>query len=481
MVPSSKGRVKKRVWVMLLVSGLIATFWLSAHALREGRGHDRARSPSNGPTEVTTREVRALEGDAALSVEAEASATEPEGHVQAVEAPAVAPQDNTDPADDGNGASHDGSNEPVVHRESDDSRWVDPLLSAVSNAPPANAAPLAERDGKGARREEQLERLRQQRCVTVLDHIRAGLAWLALHQAPDGHFSDAASIARCRELGHDPACANRSGPRFVISTTGLALMAFLDFRDQDDAKLFEPGLAAAARWLLREQRSDGSLSFPGDEDYSFRTAIALTALGHAAASSGDPALRAAVERGMVHVASDPGFDKRDMSTVAYVAQAVEAARSADVPIPPDLEPRLRAYLDGVWARDHYFRQYPSARGEQPHLYPVGMLAGWILWAKRDAAVTETWRKWLVSRPRQPRPSPYSLYYGVRMTVTLEGTLPDPWRGWLFGVAAEQVREGPAAGSFPNLLGGWWMGPTTPEPTFQTAVAVLALEQALHLR
>ncbi len=469
-----------RAWAVLLFGSLTATAWLLLLALQQGATQARVRS-ANGieSTETAASGALALEGDPTQTAKDDTAAATPEQQVRAVEGlegATVVPGDERDPGD-----GHRTPAQVVERLAPGDSEWVDRPLSALSSASRANAVPLAERDGKDARREEQLEKLRQRECATILDHIRAGLAWLALHQAPDGHFSEVASAARCRELGHHPRCTKAPDlPSGTVSTTGLALMALVGHRDQDETGLFEPGLAAAARWLSRQQRADGSFSFDRD-DYSYSNAIALVALGDAAASSGDPDVRAAVERGMAHLASHPvrAVVRRDLSTVAYVAQAVEAARRAGVTVPPSLEAELRAYLESVWEGDHRFRQSGGVRQEQPALYPVGMLARSILWKRCDAAVTDKWRGWLVSRPAEFRPSPYSLYYGVRMTITLEGTLPEPWRAWLFDVAGEQVKQGPAAGSVPNLLGGWWMGPTTRAPTFQTAAVVLTLEEALH--
>lgn len=405
--------MKRWAWTSLLLAGLVLTVWLTA--LRPGHERDRARPRSDGPSAVMPSDEPPPTEGTSTSARTE---TPSGGEQVRTEAVAPVPTETKRPK------------EAVEHREPRDSRWVDPVLSALSSVPSANATPLARRDGRKGRHDEQLEALRQCQCVTLLDHIRAGLAWLALHQAPDGHLSEAASAARCRELGHDPACVQLLQPSGnVLSTTGLALAAMVDFRDQDKEGLFEPSLAAAARWLARQQRSDGSFSFPGREDYAAGTAIALTALGRAAASSGEADLHAAVERGLAHVAGDPvhaGFSKTDLNTVAYVAQAIEAARRADVPVPPDLETQLRAYLDRVWSGDHRFRQSPGTRGEQPNLFAVGMVASLILREERDAALMETWRAWLGSRPSQPR---------VALLALLRRAHDDPTRGGAAGPVA----------------------------------------------
>ncbi|MHC4818313.1 MAG: hypothetical protein ACYTF8_09685, partial [Planctomycetota bacterium] len=183
--------------------------------------------------------------------------------------------------------------------------WVDPQLEALQMHAAVSAEPLPdpEPDASEKRRLEQLEKLRQRKAVGLLDHIHGGLAWLALHQAPDGHFSDAASAARCNELGHRPCVRMRGKKRFADAGTALAIMAFLDFRDQDVLGLFEPSLASAVQWLRKRQRGNGS--FP-DQRQLYENAIALMALAQAAESTGDEKLREAVGKGLALFAQGSG-------------------------------------------------------------------------------------------------------------------------------------------------------------------------------
>lgn len=364
--------------------------------------------------------------------------------------------------------------------------WVDRQLEALQAHAAVSTAALPDPapDESEKRRLEQLEKLRQRRAVGLLDHIHGGLAWLALHQAPDGHFSDAATAARCKALGHAPACVRGGKEQYGIASTALALMAMLDFRDQDVRGLFEPSLASAVQWLRRRQRRNGA--FPGQRQL-YESALALMALAQAAEATGDEKLRSAVRRGLELFAARPGplggyrygfGAPGDLSVTGWVTQAVEMARRAGVELPPLLEPGLSEFLDSAWLGDHRF-SYLSRNRERKSLYPVGMLMAHILWRDPDLDpdVVAGWRRWLKQGVGQRRPYLYTLYYGVRVAIAMEKDLPDPWRKWVFEFARSQARKGPAAGAFLRY-GGWLL---RSGKTLHTAVAVLTLEHALYLR
>jgi hypothetical protein len=362
--------------------------------------------------------------------------------------------------------------------------WVDPQLSALQTHAAARVKPLPVPEPEEAeqRRLEQLDKLRRRKAVGLLDHIHGGLAWLALHQAPDGHFSDSAAATRCKKLGHD-VCVSQRSKRYAVASTALALIALLDFRDQDVRGLFEPHLAAGVHWLARQQRRDGSFRGPGQ---LYTTAIALMALGQAAASTHSDPLREAVRRGLELLAQNPGHlggyrygpgAAGDLSVTGWVAQAVEMARFAKVELPVSLEPGLGLFLDSVWVGEHRFT-YLSRGNERRSLYPVGMLMGHLLWPEPDPRVLATWRAWLTQGVGKRRPGLYTLYYGVRVAIALEEKLPHPWRRWVFELAKGQTQEGDAAGAFQGKTGRWLGRAGT---TCQTAVAVLTLEHSLYLR
>jgi hypothetical protein len=371
--------------------------------------------------------------------------------------------------------------------------WSDGLLGRIPSdrdrVTDVEPLPVVDVEASEERRVEQLENLRQRDAVGLLDAIHSGLAWMALHQAPDGAVSEAATAARCKELKHAPACVAAAPPAHLsaaIASTALAILAFLDFRDQDAVGLFEPYLAKAVQWLLRQQRPDGSFESPGHWRI-YTTAMALMALGHTAAATGDERIKAAVAKGLKKFDETPGAgggfrytwgNDADLSVTAWVAQAVESARAAGVEVPHRLETNLRWFLDVVWVEQHRFLYRDRDPRERVSLSPAGMLMGRILWPQIPEETLVAWHGWLRNPGWRNRPSLYTVYYGARMSILLEGALRDPWRTWSLEIAESQTKKGANAGSFPVAL-----DPHARRfgPSVITPLAVLTLEHALYLR
>jgi hypothetical protein len=359
--------------------------------------------------------------------------------------------------------------------------WVDRQLRAVAKDSPAGvkSLPAAKPDETEARRIEQLEKLRQRKAVSLLDHIHAGLAWLALHQSEDGHFSSKAAAKRCATLRHR-SCIREKG-KYDTAATALAVIALLDFRDQDVTGLFEPHLARAVTWLVaRQNKHDGS--FPGKRQL-YSSAIAVMALAQAAAATQDPKVVEAARLGLHYfdrnASQSNGFRYRlgqpgDLSVTGWVAQAYEMGRKAELGPFPELRRNLEGFLDSVWIADHRFG-YQVGGHEHRTLAPVGMLIGHILWEEPEPRVLDLWRTYLRAPRSVAHGNLYTLYYGVRVAILLEQGVPEPWRAQVFKLAEAQVQEGPAAGAIRKVR---WSGKGE---VLTTALAVLTLEHALYLR
>ena len=367
--------------------------------------------------------------------------------------------------------------------------WIDSQLAAVDAANQAlkkepEPLPVADAAAAEQRRLDELEKLRQRDMAGLLDHIDGALAWLALHQADDGHFGADATAARCIALKHDPACvAAGTKEQYPLAATGLAVLALLDFRDQDVKRLFEPTLARGIAWLLAQQQKDGSFSGSGRSGYS--AAIGLMALGQAAASARTKELKDSVERGLAWYAKHPGRNYRgyrygldqegDLSVTGWYVQAYEAATLAGAKLPESLRRDLDYYLAYVWLGDHRF-VYTVGAAERASLSPVGMLSMSILRPDSPRQFGDEWRAYL--SPGAPAANVYTLYYGVRLLLALDGKLPDKWRRYLNDLAGSQTVKGFGAGMFP-LPNDPWFGARG--PTIATAFATLTLEHSLYRR
>ncbi len=346
--------------------------------------------------------------------------------------------------------------------------------------------PVADVDEAERRRVDELEKLRQRNAIGLLDSIHAGLAWLALHQRDDGSFSDQAAVDRCTALKHDPSCMKNvesTGDAYMIAATGLAVLAFLDFRDQDPNGWFDPYLGRGIEFLRSKQKPDGTWAASGQQ---YANAIGLMALAQAAQSTGAEDLRVAVRKGLAWFDQTQGplggfrygrDDPRgDLSVTGWVAQAVEASRNAGIEIPPRLAGGFEIFLRYVWLGDVRF-SYMYGNGPSPALAPVGMLVGHVVGKDRDPATAEAWKKYLLGLKPDKPPELYGLYYGVRLSILLNAALEEPFRTWTFDLAKKQIQGTSAAGSIPvRMNGNMKTGLVVP-----TALAILTLEHALYLR
>jgi hypothetical protein len=367
--------------------------------------------------------------------------------------------------------------------------WIDEQLGRVEAAGrtlTAEPDPLVLPDPVEAekRRLDQLEKLRQRNSAGLLDPIDGALAWLALHQADDGHFGEDATAARCKAMGHDPACVASPNEQAPLAATGLSVLAFLDFRDQDVKRLFEPTLARGIAWITGQQKPDGSFKDSGRQGYA--AAIGLMALGQSAASTHDPALKAAVERGIAfygkHHGSNGGYwyslDRDgDLSVTGWFAQAVEAAANAGVAIPDDMRQGLERFLNAVSVGPPQWKfAYRVGEKERPSLSAVGMLVSSILRPQSPQWYGDDWRTLLGKG--SPGGETYGLYYGVRVLLFLDGNVDAKWRGYLNDLAKKQTVAGTAAGRI--ALDADWAFKQN-RTTSGTAFAALTLEHSLYRR
>jgi hypothetical protein len=374
--------------------------------------------------------------------------------------------------------------------------WVDTQLAGVAARNAAlekepDPLPLPDPAEAETRRLDELDKLRQRNSIGLLDHIDGSLAWLALHQGDDGHFGGDATAARCKALKHDPACIASASEPNPLGATGLAVLAFLDFRDQDVKRLFEPTLSRGIQWIVAQQQADGSFAGQNRGYYGYESAIGLMALGNAAASTGDPALVAAVQRGInfyaLHQGKDGGFRYRldqdgDLSVTGWFVQAVESARHAGVVVPDDMTKGLDRFLNPVTLGPppHAFGygQGPNAYKESVSLDPVGMLSMSILRPLSPQWYGEDWRASLATSKFR---GTYWLYYGVRVLLFLDGKVSDKMRGYLNDLAAKQVTKGNSAGMIPIDGSGPDWAFRNAGATSATAFATLTLEHSLYRR
>jgi hypothetical protein len=271
---------------------------------------------------------------------------------------------------------------------------------------------------------------------------------------------------------------------------GLAVIAYLDFHNQDVKRLFEPTLARAISWLLAQQAADGSFKAGGSgrQFAGYEAAIAMMALGQAAASTGEQSLLTAVQNAINFYAKHHGrmrggyrygLDQDgDLSVTGWYAQAVESATKCGAVVPDDMRQNIDTFMGYVTRTGQHNFAYTPDQPLSGGLSAVGMLTISILHPPLIDTFAEDWRQFLYAGSPGNGNNTYALYYGVRVLLFLDGKLPDKWRTYLNALAAKQKSSGPASGM---IVLPEWPWSTGVGPTAATAFATLTMEHSLYRR
>jgi hypothetical protein len=174
--------------------------------------------------------------------------------------------------------------------------------------------------------------------------VTAALRWLRNHQSPGGNWDtdgwgDNCKKGRCSGPGH-----NRGDSRYDVGITGMALLAFLGNGHTHRFGTFKRTVNKGLRWLMKNQKGDGSLGFhEGEEIYNH--AIATMALCEAFAVSRDFKLKKYAQRAVDYCikAQNPGQGwkygikpgNNDTSVTGWMVLALKAAKTGGIKVPAE--------------------------------------------------------------------------------------------------------------------------------------------------
>jgi hypothetical protein len=179
--------------------------------------------------------------------------------------------------------------------------------------------------------------------------ISRALVWMGHHQNTDGSWGDVPVSTE----GH------------VIGKTGITSLAVLSFlgqgyshlsRDEYDGLCFGFQIQLALRWLMDDQRGDGS--FRSIQDAGFDQALAALALSEAFGMTASNALREPALNAMGALGRMQGPDGGwgGPGPTAWAIVAARSAESSDLPLPEELKSRALVYVgvtpheSGIWSR-----------------------------------------------------------------------------------------------------------------------------------
>ncbi len=349
------------------------------------------------------------------------------------------------------------------------------------------------------------------------DAVEAGLAWLAAHQSPDGHWDRADYQRRCP---HDAVCPGhgmaRADHRMRAGLTGLCLLAFLGAGYTDRDGPYVEVVRKAVDALLAMQRSDGGFS-PTHAMAGYDNSLATFALAEYLALTGEPRVRERLKLAVERLVSSqqhlggwdylprPDSGRNDTSITGWMTQALLACWAAGVAVPPEALVHASMHFARAAEQDGRVRYADSgigvgpsnADGPQyrygPAMTAVGLTCEPLLGWRLDSPLRS--RQLTVALEQLPSATlarggdatqlhdEYYWYYG---TVALFQSGGQAWERWNAALRDAllplQNREKHADGRRKHIFGswpaygqGWGRWGRTGGRVYATAICVLTLE------
>jgi RNA polymerase sigma factor (sigma-70 family) len=276
------------------------------------------------------------------------------------------------------------------------------------------------------------------------DAVARGLKWLALHQAPDGHWS----MDEFHKFAHmEPALDSKTSPdactgeaitRNDVAGTAFGVLPFLGagYTHQTPKEKQDPdyskNVKAALDWLLMRQDKDGAF----DAQSIYANALAATAVCEAYGITSDPALKAPAQKAVKYIvaAQDPNgggwrYQPRapggDLSVTGFQLTALKSAQMAGLDVDKTTLKKAGIFLASCQTKDKGYSYLPDSP-QTASMTAVGMLCRQYLGANpRDPALAAG-ADVLKAQPPDKTDNVYYQYYATLALFHLGG---DAWKAW----------------------------------------------------
>ncbi len=285
--------------------------------------------------------------------------------------------------------------------------------------------------------------------------VERGLAWLAQHQHPDGHWS--IHEFRCQ----DHQCTGHGSFHSDTAATGLALLAFLGAGYTHQSGQHQAVIERAVKWHLQHQKPDGDL-FADESDFVwfYSHGMASIALCEAFGLTKDPALREPTQKALNFIIESqhpefggwryrPKFES-DTSVSGWQLMALKSGEMAGLKVPKTAYAGVAKWLDTVESKSAagQFAYHPSKPASLA-MSAEGLLMRQYLGAKRNdarlIAGAEYLRKHL---PDLNDRDAYFWYYGTQVMFHMQGEYWDEWNAGLRDMLVNgQLKDGGSSGSW----------------------------------
>lgn len=271
--------------------------------------------------------------------------------------------------------------------------------------------------------------------------VAAGLKWLHLHQAPDGHWSldHFAHQARRQlangDLVYEPCNCSGTGTDNDIAATAFGLLPMLGAGEThrggvQRVNLYTKDVERALKYLILKQRSDGD--FGGG---MYGHGLAAISMCEAYGLTGDPMLKGPAQRSLNFIVkaqgASGGWDymprgpEHDTSIGGWQLMALKSGQMAGLEVPNATLVGASKWLDDVATPDGSGYGYRSP-GATPTMSAVGLLCRQYLgWGPRNAALIKGSQELKQTPPR----ALHNIYYYYYATQVMHHMGGEAWEFW----------------------------------------------------
>jgi hypothetical protein len=319
----------------------------------------------------------------------------------------------------------------------------------------------------------------RQRSVELFGGTRAseeaverGLDWLASQQNANGSWSLNRPMADAGTVTSDPA------------GTGMVLLPFLGAGNTHQSGKHKEAVARALKWLVEQQRPDGTWLAPGDARPMYGHGMASIVLCEAYGMTQDARLREPAQKALDYIvnaqhSASGGWryqphQPADTSVVGWQVMALKSGEMAGLKVPPKVFDGVKRWLESVEANRPVGGQFGyQSNTPSPAMTAQGLLCLQYLGTRRDDPRMRAGTDYLLAHlPQATGDTSYYWYHANQVMYHMQGK---HWKAWNdrlrdLLVSTQSARAG--------LAGSWDPVDAREKPggrLYATAIRVLMLE------
>ncbi len=330
--------------------------------------------------------------------------------------------------------------------------------------------------------------------------VTAALRWLHYHQDRPAGMWDQDGFSKNCDSKQPPACDKPGTGQYDVACSALALLAFLGNGHTHRVGQFKKTVSLGLNWLVKQQKSDGSLGERSAESWIYNHAIGTMALCEAFAVTRDYKLQGPAQNAVNFIkgAQNPGLGwkyepqdgRNDTSVSGWMVLALKAAKAARLDVDAAMFQGAINWFDratNTAGKTGYMRPGDNGsviRGvndryaKLPTMTGVGVICRIFCGqSRRDPKITKgvdilmqnlpTWNK-----PKNDKVDMYYWYYATYAMFQYGGKKWHTWNEAMKNALLSTQRQGGCADGSWDPVGKWGM---VGGRVYSTAINALTLE------